>query len=570
MRKGTFILAVSLLALAVAGPASAAMTWRPEQTIDVVRGVPLPDVAVSDDGRATLVFSGARFFGGGPELSVWVRRPGQPEPFISGAVYPPGGATDARVAMSPAGVTAIAAVEAGRLFVTMFPLAPGRPRGRSYIGKTVEIPTPGFADAPQIEIDALGRATVAWASPPRLDVIEKPSRQVHAVTVGPDAVVGPVQAIGDPGDCNPALDVNLRGDVVVAVNCSERADLVYYRPAGGAFGAGEQPFGANGRIQVALDGDGTVHAVRTVNVPHHVGKTPFFRYELAYAARPAGGSFSPPEALSQPGADSPGPVDLEVQETGRVIVGWVEGDRFVYAVRPSGGSFGQARVAGPTASIATRDDTAEAHDVVVSPHGPVLLTWRNSDRIEAALLSDDGRLTDRFSSVAGPLLEQRPHAISSFAINDSGQVAGTWEQRCSSDGAFVVMAVQRDSGGIPREAPCQDRRAPRAIVVGKRALLARRAVRVRLACDEVCRLTTSARVLVPGRRKPIATAKTAREQRLAARRGKWVTLRLSRAEGRRIASARRAGRRVTVRLGVSVRDRYENGRIWRLRVPLRR
>jgi hypothetical protein len=575
MRGRLFSLVVTgALALAGVGSAQAAMDWRPEQTVDVVRGMPRPDVAVAENGRAALLFSNANF-GDHPRLELYVRRENMPEAFIPGAALAPGGATDASLVMSPGGVTAVAALDAGRLFVTMYPANVSD----RYRGKIVEIDSPGPADTPLIAIDAASRATVVWASPRPVGVYgygDSRPRQVYAVTVSPDGVPGPVEPLGEPGICDPDLDVNLRGDAVVAVSCSDRDDLVFQRAPGGAFGSGERPFERNGTLQVALDGAGTVHVLQTYMVTVYHGKYPDGEFRLAYAVRPAGGGFGPVETVSRPSSPYVSPVDLEVQEDGRAIAGWVDGDRFLYAVRSTGGAFGSARTAAatfrPAALVARDTNPFGAIDVVASPHGPVLLAWRelatsSSDRIRAAILEPGGTLTDVFRGVLAPQGSWAP--APAFAINDAGQAAGAWEQRCAGPaGGVAVMAVQRDVDGSPRTPPCQDQTAPRAIVVRKRVGVRGRTLRVRLACDEVCYFTASARVLRAGKRKPIATSKTRRESRLAERRGGWARLPLSGAEVRRIARAERAGRKVTVRLGVAVRDRYGTGRTWRFRVPL--
>jgi hypothetical protein len=561
---------VTLMTLGPVGSASAGLDWRPEQTVELVRGIPEPDVAVSGDGRAALLFSSADF-GSRPRLELWVRRANMPEPFIPGAATSPGGATDGRVVMSPSGVTAVAALEAGRLFVTMYPAAPED----RYRGKVVEIEAPGVADEPQIGIDASGRATIAWASPPRMNTyLQDRPRQVHAVTVGPDAVAAPVQALGEPGACDPALDVNLRGDAVVAVSCAGRDPTIFHRPAAGSFDAGQRPFaGAAGTAQVGIDGQGGIHAIQTSRVTVHHGKYPDFEYRLAYSVRPPGGSFSQPEAIARPGG-TVGPLDLVVQESGRAIAGWVDDGRFLYAVRASSGSFGPAKAAGDAHAAVRDDDVSSGADVVASHNGPVMLVWReavsfSTARVAAAKLRADGGLTNVFRGIPGrfSLLPWSP----AFAVNDSGQVAGAWEQRCAiPDGAIAVMAVQRDIGGTPKAPPCQDRAAPRALVWPKRARLNGRKLRVRVNFDETSWVGIKARVLRGGRGKPLATARTRRAQKVAFRRHRSIALRLKPAQAKRVRAALAARRRVTVRLALSVRDRYRNRAVRRVAVPLRR
>ena len=319
---------------------------------------------------------------------------------------------------------------------------------------------------------------------------------------------------------------------------------------------------------MALDGAGAVHVVLThwVEVPSPE-RFPVYGQQYEYAVRPAGGSFGPPMEVGPPDGVNVGPLDLEVQETGRAVMAWLNGGQLQYAVRStSGGAFGGVTTVGGTSAAAVLD-------VVASPHGPVLLTWRErptffKERVVAALLGSDGALSGFFRGVASKV--EYVGAFQSFAINDSGQVAGTWEQRCSDAGGYAVMAVQRDVGGTPKEPPCQDRRAPRAIAAPRRARLVGRTLRVRLACDEACRVTANARVTRPGQSNPLATARTGRERRLPARRGVRFSFRLSSADARRVGAALGGRRKVSLRLAVSVRDLYGNGARRRLVAPVGR
>lgn len=568
MRSRIVVVAVAVMTLGVVEVASAAMSWRPEQSVEIVRGVPKPDVAVAADGRAALLFSTAYF--GKPRLELWVRRANMPEGFIPGAATPPGGTADGRVAMSPAGVTAVAATEAGRLFVTIYP----SDAASRYRGNVVEIHSPGFADEPQLAIDAAGRATVAWASPPRMDNHTRDlPRQIYAATVGPDAVAGPIQPLGGPGSCDPALDANLRGDVVVAVNCAGNDPTIYSRPADGAFDAGQRPFaGVAGPAQVGIDGQGAVHAIQTYWVPVPTDKYPASESRLAYSSRPAGGAFSSPEPVAGSGGEA-GPLDLEVQERGRVIAGWVDGERFLYATRASGGSLGPATVARRARASVRDDDVIWGADVAASPNGPVVVAWREgtsptSARMVAATLEPDGRLTDVFRSIPGPF--RYDTWSPSFAVNDSGQVAGAWEQRCAGpNGAVSVMAVQRDVGGRPKAPPCQDVGAPIVLVRPQRVRLDGRTLRLRAGCNEACSLGIKVRVVRGGRGKPLATARMRGIRRLAPSRYRSFALKLRPADAARVRRALAARRRVVVRLALSVRDTYENGTVRRVAVRLR-
>lgn len=553
---------IVLAALAtLAGTAAATPAWQPAETLEIVRGTPRPDVGINAAGNSTIAFSSSGRMFDSTGIVVGTRAPGGAFGVLGAR---PSGLADPQVAVAPNGATAIAAADRGRLFVTLYP-APG-PAGAGgaapTTGTPVAVDTGGRSVAGvEVGVDASGQATVVWASP-RISTYQEPPGQVFAATVSPPGAVTALTALGAPGHCRPDVDVNLRGDVVVSRNCIDRPDDVFYKPAGGAFGGPETPFAAGDaqyearRVATAIDGGGSVHALEVTSV--YVSRDSV-EERVAYATRPAGAAFGPPEAL--PGEPT-GEARIEAQEDGDVIAAWPGG----YTHRAPGAGFG------PVVSL---PGGFPGFDLVTSPHGPALVTWREekgvadgrTQQIVAARIAPGAAPSVSRVGVRGHIEPQ--YGTTAFAINDSGQAVGAWEQRCSRDGALAVMAVALDERSSAKSPPCQDRRAPRVIVVRERAAVRGRVLRVRVACDEACRLTASSRILRAGTRKPIATAKTRAEQRLAARRGGWLRLRLSRAEVQRIGRAKRARRKVTVRLGVSVRDVYGTGRIWRLRVPLR-
>lgn len=567
MRARNFILLGWLLALAFAGSASAAVSWQPAETLDLVRGVPRPDVGINAAGSSIVVYSSADTVFDEPRPWFAVRPPGGG--FTVKAVKP-GGQTDARVAVAPNGATAIAAVDRGRLFVTLYP-APGA-AGIPGVGGTDGTPTVidagGLAiDALQLAIDGSGGATVVWASP-RVGQLGEPPTQVYTATVAtPSWAPGSAQALGAPGRCRPAVDVNLRGDTVVSRNCTGQPDDFFYRPAGGAFGASEAPFGGgepapgDGRIGMALDGGGSVHAFQALYADDPKGG--FHLERVSYAVRPPGGPFGIAEQLA---FASPLAFDLEAQEDGDVVAAWGRS----YAFRPPGGSFGPVRTVAATAA-------ATGFDLVTSPNGPALLSWREqlglgearTEQVAAAAIAASGAAKPSRLGVRGVLGGSLSSPVS-FAINDAGHGVGAWEQRCSRAGAAAVMAVALDDRGSAEQPPCQDRRAPKVILPGRRAGVAGRTLRVRIACDERCRMTAKARVTQRGTRRPLAGAKTARERSIAGRRGAWLKLRLSRSEAGAIRRALGAGRKVTLRLAVRVRDRYGNGAVRRFAARLPR
>ncbi|HEX2071499.1 MAG TPA: hypothetical protein VHF90_07615, partial [Thermoleophilaceae bacterium] len=256
---------VTLASLAGAASATAIPAWQPVQTLDLVRGLPHPDVGINGSGNSTVVYTSADTSFGEPRPWFAVR---PTNGNFSVKVVKPGGRSDARVAVAPNGATAIAAIDRGRLYVTLYP-APG-PAGAPGVPGTDGTPTPIEAgnglsiDALDLAIDGSGRATVVWASP-RVSRQPEPPTQIYTATVSsPSWSPGVAQALGAPSRCRPSVDVNLRGDTVVARNCDGEPDDFFYRPAGGNFGPSEAPFGAGdpgpggGWVGMALDGAGAV------------------------------------------------------------------------------------------------------------------------------------------------------------------------------------------------------------------------------------------------------------------------------------------------------------------------
>jgi hypothetical protein len=545
---------VALLAAVFAPPADAALRWHTVRTLEYVRGVPQPQAAIDGTGKAAVVYSQADV-GDASKVRLLVRPPGATGEFFEPALIP--GQTAPRVAVNPSGAMAIATVDDGRLEVVLYP-APGpkptEPWGAPEPVK-LSIESAGYSVArPQIAIDGAGVATVVWVSPPgaRSYTPNPPPSRVYTTTISPPGVVAPVQELAGPGVCAPKLDANLRGDAVVAAGCDATEQDIFFRPAGGLFGPGESVPGMSGDpSNVTIDGTGDVLA--------------FHADQAYYSVRPRLRSFGVP--VRMPGIPSGGlGLLVDSQEDGRTVAAWTAGNEAFYSTRQPGGDFGPPTVLPGAQSLS---------GLVAAPAGPVLFWWRGGNvrtlgtRLMTSILSTDGPPT-RPTPVSAFAGDDSSLFAPSFAIDQDGRAVGAWEQRCEG-GGFAVMTVVRDESGEGRaQPPCQDTRPPKVIAPGKRAILAKRTVRMRLACSESCRFTVRSRILRAGQRKPIALAKTDRERRLGARRGGWLKLTLSGAETRRLAVALRRGQKVTARLAVSVRDTYGNGRTWRLGLPVRR
>ncbi len=112
-----------------------------------------------------------------------------------------------------------------------------------------------------------------------------------------------------------------------------------------------------------------------------------------------------------------------------------------------------------------------------------------------------------------------------------------------------------------------DKRAPRAQVstTRRRGLRLRgRTLRVYVRCDEFCRVQASARI-VAGKR---TLARASKSRSLPAGKRRVLRLTLSRAELRRVLSARAIGKRVRAKLRIRLRDRTGNARTVRRTIRL--
>lgn len=553
---------------------AAALSWQPVETVDIVRGVPDPTAAIDAQGKAVVAYANADQFArgvaSGASGSLWTSLTTRDAGgrFVDAPVKLDG--DQQALAINSAGAAAVVAVVGGQVRLLTF-AAPGVSNGRADSpgapGTVVVAGAVLAAVDPAVAVDGAGGVTVAWLA------------RVAGSTDGlPNAIQvrrpgGAVETLpGGGGSCRDlSVDVNSRGDAVLAAVCGESA-RIFHGPAGTAdFGPPEQPFAADSdpdriaRLGALVDGVGRVHAY-VLRGP----RVKTIEYNVFSAVRPPAGPFGESRALP---VSKPESFDLDVQEGGHAVAAWgASEDEVRYATHGSNGTLG------PTSTIPARGFPVGV-EIAAAPRGPAIVSWLEGSarpflggegpsraNVAVSTIGADGKASAaRRVAVPGDI-----RTLPVFAINEAGQAVGTWEQRCSPHGAFAVMAVAYDEGGEAHDPPCQDVKAPKVIAPRKRAILKRRTLRVRLACDEACNATASARVLRAGRRSPIAKGKTRGERKFAARRGATLAVRLTAAHRRRIASALGRRQKLTLRLSVSVRDAYGNGRRWRLKLPVSR
>jgi hypothetical protein len=571
---GALSLSLGLVPLA----AGATPTWQAPITADLVRGAADPVVAIDEAGKAALAYStNENDLTGDPWTMLLMRAPGSPfiERGLSAASEKPALAVNAAGAMVVAGPDAESGIE-----VYISP-APGPPASQAWnpLGRAARIQTIYVPQRVAAAIDGAGRATIVWTTPGHVAPGDPPM-DIYTATVDPGGVVSPVTKLLTGSYCGkPTVESNERGDTVVFGNCAEIDDDVFVRPAGGELGPGEgsAPFAGrqppDGITDVTLAGDGSVIAYATWNQVVPVkGAGPDYRTE--YAVRGAGGEWQGARVLAGP-TPADRLADLEAQEDGRALAVWLTTGGVGYAIRPAGGEFGPAKAIRRKSSKLG----ARGLSVAVAPRGPAVVSWREllaaddpfapDQRVAAAIVRADGTAT---AGQAVGLVGRLPtsHQPLSFAINARGLAIGAWEQQCGPGRQFAVMTVVFDERRGTTDPPCQDTAAPKVAVRPQRARLVGRKLRVRIGCDEACRIVVRARVLRGGKGRPLATAKTRRGTSIGARRYRTFALRLTARQAAKVRAGVAARRRISVRLALSVRDGFDNGAVRRVAVPLHR
>jgi hypothetical protein len=555
---GTGLAVAALLSTA---PALAAPSWKSPLTVASVRGIPDPEVGVDRGGKATIVYSNALVDSGS-------RRPGvfQTWRFPGSSFSVPrqlGRGVEPRIAVAPGGDTAIAWIDGDRIEL-LRQAAPGAPGASGQSIRSIDAGGNGASDL-QLVLDGGGRATVVWT--PLVSSASSGPVQVRAASVSATGDPTPTQDLGPPAPC-PSLSVgsNLAGDV--AVLCGGPAQHIHLRAPGEqafrteAFEAdpidrsgSHDPVLSSGSGSVTVDGAGLVTVASRVS-GRGSGAT-------LYRDRPRGGAFGAWRTLGD------GSVTVLAQES-RTVATWPDDGAMKLVVRPAGGGFGPEKVV-PVANLGGAVDDVLFPEVV-APLGPlpILVGSRGFDGVDAPSLTGfslgaagAAASIGRLSVPGGPI-----NVPGNIAASESGLAVATWEQRCGY--GFAVMAMVLDERRGTTQPPCQDRIAPKVLIRPARARLAGRTLRFRVGCSESCRLVVRIRVLRAGTGRPLATKKTPRPRPLAAGRFRAFGLRLRSAEATRVGAALAAGRRVTVRFAMSVRDDFENGAVRRLAVPLRR
>lgn len=227
---------------------------------------------------------------------------------------------------------------------TIAPAALAVPAGSTWLPPVTLSPTEFDGHMPRVALDPQGGAFVVWLS---RDPGSDGTDRVQAVFRPAEGSFGLMQPIFDASNGQPTLQIpylrvtrDAQDNKLVVwtrsfnTSTSDRVQAAF-RPAGGSFGPAQNISAAGQntrRVQVAFDTRGNALVVWW----RYVGITD----QPQAAFRPAGGSFGPPQSISDAGRLS----HLAFDGQGNALAIWQRSDgtnlRIQAAFRPAGGSFG--------------------------------------------------------------------------------------------------------------------------------------------------------------------------------------------------------------------------------------
>jgi hypothetical protein len=257
------------------------------------------------------------------------------------------------------------------------------------------------------------------------------------------------------GNFSPPQTLSATGDQVtfpqVAIDESGNAIVIWarfdgtgfrlqaaFRAVGGSFGPPQTLSAAGGDVftyQIVFDPQGNALAIwdRSDDTDSHIQA----------AFRPAGGSFGPPQTISDPGQRAFAPL-LAVDPQSNAFAIWRGGNgtnlRIQAAFRPAGGSFGP-----PQTISANVGGDGHAQQLLVDTRGNALAIWERHDgtnnRIQFAF-----RLAGGSFGPPQTLSDPGQHAFASrLAVDDQGNALAAWTR---SDGTNSrVQVAFRPAGG---------------------------------------------------------------------------------------------------------------------------
>jgi PKD domain len=313
------------------------------------------------------------------------------------------------------------------------------------------------SDDPDVAITPGGEAVVAWVH------FDNPNSSIQVSTRPPGgsfsspAVVATSQLGSFPQNLHVVVDA--AGDAAVAWMEKDPAGsdpnqfsiLASVRPAGGSFSTPEvvspQPLvvGDNSsQPNLAIDAAGDVSVVWM----YHDAAIP--RNEVQVAVRPAGGSFSAPQTLSDTSQNADSPA-VAMDSAGDAIAVWAGSDGtnsiIRASVRPANGSFSM-----PADDLSEPGKNADSPQIAMTPGGEATAVWSGSDGVYSIIQAATSPSPGGGFSTAVPLSTTGQNAFDpEVAVNAAGAATVVWKR---SDGLnYIAQAATRmgppDSYSVP-------------------------------------------------------------------------------------------------------------------------
>jgi hypothetical protein len=318
-----------------------------------------------------------------------------------------------------------------------------RAPGDDFWGSTVTLSAKGAYEAPSLAVNASGEAVAVWiqqvGSDYRLEAAFRDGAGAGwstPVLLSPagSRVEAPRVLIDDAGVATAAWSLHqsvTQAEIEVAT-----------RPAGGEWGAPVELASGNlGPPRIAANPAGDMSLVWIRD------QGPFEPRLIEFSSRPAGGTWSEPATISNPGVDSIAPNSI-VTADGEIVAVWrnalgVE-TRLVSASLPPGGSWSEPE------DISAIEREISGAELAIDGAGEVVATWiRDEEAGNNFLVETASRAPDGSWGAAVKLgVSGSPAHEVNLSVNSAGAALATWEEKLNAHPAAVkVMAAYRPAGG---------------------------------------------------------------------------------------------------------------------------
>jgi plastocyanin len=308
-----------------------------------------------------------------------------------------------------------------------------RPTGGSFSGPIVVASEPGDAlYSVGAAINASGEIVIAW---------QNLTTNKYEASIRPPggAFSAPIELAAEATHSAFVTPVGIddAGDVIVGVytyNGTNAIASYAWRPAGGSFSLLplNEPFNTNAVVPaVAIDRAGDAIAA-------WADKTSSGKYLVKAVRRPAGGSFGPPQTLSDSAQDGYEPA-VAIAAGGQSAVVWTHVDEESHNRIQASTSTGASGALSSPQTLSRRGSNGEYPAVAVSAGGQAVAVWSEAGIGEIA----GGPVGSGF----GPVTDLVPDVSQmEVAIDDAGDATAVWGR--SESGDTIETATRSAAGAV--------------------------------------------------------------------------------------------------------------------------